>query len=147
MFEPNAFSQTGKEVVQTAINAKKSGWSKKIALTLIAALTVGLCFEETALARGGHGGGGGGGRGGSRGGNARAARSNRGGNARAARVSRGGGRHSRHLRNHRWSQSRYYSQYGCNLYYDADDQCWYYWCPPDNCYYPVDYCPYGTYSW
>jgi hypothetical protein len=24
---------------------------------------------------------------------------------------------------------------------------WYYWCPPDDCYYPVDYCPYGTYSW
>ena len=65
--------------------------------------------------------------------------------AKTGKLAKGG--HHRHHRNHRWSQSRYNSQYGCNLFYDSADQCWYYWCPPDNCYYPLDYCPYGTYSW
>jgi hypothetical protein len=48
---------------------------------------------------------------------------------------------------HRWSAKVWDHRYGCGLYHDGDTGCWYYWCPPDDCYYPVDYCPYDTYSW
>jgi len=48
---------------------------------------------------------------------------------------------------HRWSSRTWDKRYGCNLYCDAGSGCWYYWCPPDDCYYPIDYCPYGKYSW
>jgi hypothetical protein len=48
---------------------------------------------------------------------------------------------------HRWSFSRYYVDYGCTLYYDADTGTYYYWCRPDGCFYPLGYCPYDRYSW
>jgi hypothetical protein len=48
---------------------------------------------------------------------------------------------------HHWAFTRYYVDYGCILYYDPDTQTFYYWCPPDNCFYPVSYCPYDKYSW
>lgn len=38
-------------------------------------------------------------------------------------------------------------RYGCTLYYDAELECYYYWCAPDSCYYPVSYCPYQRYGW
>lgn len=47
---------------------------------------------------------------------------------------------------HNWSFHRYYASYGFTLYYDTDTTAYYYWCQPDDCYYPVGYCPYGTYS-
>jgi hypothetical protein len=46
-----------------------------------------------------------------------------------------------------WSYSRYDSRYGCTCYYDPCCSCWYYWCEPVSCYYPVTYCPYQTYCW
>ena len=51
-------------------------------------------------------------------------------------------------RNHNhWSYSRYDARYGCVCYYDPCCSCWYYWCEPASCYYPVTYCPYSTYCW
>jgi hypothetical protein len=51
-------------------------------------------------------------------------------------------------RNHaHWSYQRWDSRYGCNCYYDPCCTCWYYWCEPVSCYYPVSYCPYRTYCW
>lgn len=38
-------------------------------------------------------------------------------------------------------------RYGCTLYYDPELECYYYWCEPDGCYYPVSYCPYQRYVW
>jgi hypothetical protein len=46
-----------------------------------------------------------------------------------------------------WNYRYHAANYGCTLYYDDGCQCYYYWCPPDDCYYPVSYCPYGQYSW
>jgi len=48
---------------------------------------------------------------------------------------------------HHWGKKTFDKRYGCKLYFDAGTGDWYYWCSPDDCYYPVDYCPYGTYSW
>ena len=44
-----------------------------------------------------------------------------------------------------WTYQRYDSRYGCVCYYDPCCSCWYYWCEPASCYYPVTYCPYPTY--
>jgi hypothetical protein len=46
-----------------------------------------------------------------------------------------------------WSYRCYDRRYGCTCYYDSGLCCYYYWCEPDDCYYPVSYCPYGKYSW
>jgi hypothetical protein len=58
-----------------------------------------------------------------------------------------GSNHHHHNHGHHWSYSRYYSSYGCTLYYDEGEQTYYYWCQPDSCYYATSYCPYGQYSW
>jgi hypothetical protein len=51
-------------------------------------------------------------------------------------------------REHRfWSEYRFDSRYGCNVYWCPSTSCYYYWCEPDECYYPVDYCPYRKYCW
>jgi hypothetical protein len=51
-------------------------------------------------------------------------------------------------RNHpHWAYTVYDNRYGCTLYYDADLGSYYYWCQPDDCYYPVSYCPYDQYVW
>jgi len=51
-------------------------------------------------------------------------------------------------RNHsHWSQQRFDRRYGCTCYFDSGCNAWYYWCQPAGCYYPVSYCPYGTYCW
>jgi hypothetical protein len=43
---------------------------------------------------------------------------------------------------------RYFSErYGAYCYYDEYTRCEYYFCVPDDCYYPISYCPYGRYSW
>jgi len=52
------------------------------------------------------------------------------------------GRYHRH-----WAYTRFDARYGCTLYYDPDLCCYYYWCQPDSCYYPVSYCPYDRYAW
>ncbi len=46
-----------------------------------------------------------------------------------------------------WSYRHWDKHYGCYCYYDSGLSCYYYWCEPDGCYYPMDYCPYGKYSW
>jgi hypothetical protein len=48
---------------------------------------------------------------------------------------------------HQWGRKLFDKRYGCKVYFDTDSGCWCYWCPPDDCYYPVDYCPYGKYTW
>jgi len=45
-----------------------------------------------------------------------------------------------------WSYRFWDWRYGCNLYYDSG-LCCYYYCLPDQCYYPVSYCPYKSYAW
>jgi hypothetical protein len=44
-----------------------------------------------------------------------------------------------------WSRVYIHPVYGCRVYYCPYTLVEYYWCPPDNCYYPISYCPYGTY--
>src|SRR5206468_4376985 len=44
-----------------------------------------------------------------------------------------------------WSNCCWNSSYGCNTYWCPTTCCNYYYCQPDCCYYPVTYCPYGTY--
>ena len=51
-------------------------------------------------------------------------------------------------RNHQhWAYTVFDNRYGCTLYYDAELGSYYYWCQPDDCYYPVSYCPYDQYVW
>lgn len=45
-----------------------------------------------------------------------------------------------------WSSRTWLSRYGCYGYYCPSTSVYYYWCVPDNCYYPVNYCPYGVYT-
>jgi hypothetical protein len=60
---------------------------------------------------------------------------------------KGGGYCFKGKNHHHWSSHRYDKRYGCYCYYDSDLGCSYYWCEPDDCYYPMSYCPYGKYSW
>ena len=46
-----------------------------------------------------------------------------------------------------WSYRTWNSRYGCFTYWDPCTSCNYYWCQPYNCFYPVTYCPCGTYCW
>jgi hypothetical protein len=46
-----------------------------------------------------------------------------------------------------WAYTVFDARYGCTLYYDPGLTCYYYWCEPDDCYYPVSYCPYDHYVW
>lgn len=49
--------------------------------------------------------------------------------------------------NHRhWTTYQWSPTYGTYIYYDPYVTAWYYWSEPDNCYYPVTYCPHKTYS-
>jgi hypothetical protein len=52
--------------------------------------------------------------------------------------------HGRH--NHNWNRCWWSGQNNCWLYGcgTGADACSYYWCEPDNCYYPVEYQPYNT---
>lgn len=45
-----------------------------------------------------------------------------------------------------WASTSFYQPLGCNVYFDSCTDAWYYWCTPHNCYYPVSYCPFGTYT-
>ena len=44
-----------------------------------------------------------------------------------------------------WSRVYVHPVYGCRVYYDPYTLREYYWCAPALCYYPITYCPYGTY--
>jgi hypothetical protein len=46
-----------------------------------------------------------------------------------------------------WSYRHWDRDYRCWLCWDPCVCCYYYWCAPDACYYPLSYCPYSTYCW
>jgi hypothetical protein len=46
-----------------------------------------------------------------------------------------------------WTCSCWDVRYGCIVYYCPVTCVWYYFCDLDDCYYPVEYCPYGVYCW
>ena len=46
-----------------------------------------------------------------------------------------------------WGCSCWDVRYCCVIYYCPVTCGWYYFCEPDDCYYPIDYCPYGVYCW
>ena len=45
-----------------------------------------------------------------------------------------------------WVRVYYNPFYRCNVYVDPYTMVEYYWCPPANCYYPMNYVPYGTFQ-
>jgi hypothetical protein len=45
-----------------------------------------------------------------------------------------------------WWTSKWSSKYGCKCYFDRECGGWFYRCVPDDCYYPLTYCPYGRYT-
>ncbi len=110
----------------------------------VAAAILSMALATTAQASpkggGGHGGSGHGGSG--HGG------SGHGGSGHGGAGHNGHGHNGIHGKSgHHWGKKTFDKRYGCKLYFDADSGDWYYWCSPDDCYYPVEYCPYGTYSW
>jgi hypothetical protein len=116
---------------------KTSAPRSRMVLAIAAALVAVLWLGGSALAAGKSGGSKGGGK-------AKSAQKSAG-----SKKGKGSAKHHHHhhKHGHHWARSRYYASYGCTLYYDEDEDCYYYWCQPDNCYYPVSYCPYGRYSW
>ncbi len=45
-----------------------------------------------------------------------------------------------------WSCQHWDMRYRCYCYWDPCCRHWYYWCQPMQCYYPVSYCPTGSYD-
>ncbi|MFT3882770.1 MAG: hypothetical protein QM703_24345 [Gemmatales bacterium] len=45
-----------------------------------------------------------------------------------------------------WYARSWNAKCGCWMFYDAGCSSWYYWCKPDNCYYPTCHCPYDNYT-
>ena len=46
---------------------------------------------------------------------------------------------------YQWSKIYFDPIYGCKIYLDPSTKVKYYWCVPDNRFYPVSYKPYGKY--
>jgi hypothetical protein len=46
-----------------------------------------------------------------------------------------------------WVRRCWDDRCGCYIYWFPGSASWWYWCVPDRCYYPLDYCPYRIYSW
>jgi len=46
-----------------------------------------------------------------------------------------------------WRYKCWDARYLCFLFLCPDDGIYYYWCEPDDCYYPINFCPYGVYAW
>ncbi len=46
---------------------------------------------------------------------------------------------------HHWSHRCWNSYCRCWCFWDPCVECYYYFCGQDDCYYPMDYCPYGSY--
>jgi hypothetical protein len=44
-----------------------------------------------------------------------------------------------------WSYSCWLPSCGCTCYYCPCTLVYYYWCAPDECWYPITYCPYGRF--
>jgi Ni/Co efflux regulator RcnB len=51
------------------------------------------------------------------------------------------GRHCDFWNYHCWDR-----RYGCELYWNPWYRCYYYYCDPDDCYYPISYCPHRKFS-
>jgi hypothetical protein len=45
-----------------------------------------------------------------------------------------------------WNYHCWDRRYGCYLYWDPCYCSYYYWCEPDECYYPISYCPYRKFT-
>lgn len=45
-----------------------------------------------------------------------------------------------------WVSETFCQPLGCTIYFDPCTGEWYYWCEPYECYFPVSYCPAGTYA-
>jgi hypothetical protein len=126
--------------VTISVDATKERAMRRILLSVaVAILSLGLVASVHAGPKGGSGGGHGG-------------KNGKNGGGHMGDHGKGHGDHKgmhsfkgRH--GHRWGERRFDRRYGTRIYFNADAGRWYYWCPPDDCFYPVDYCPYGTYSW
>jgi hypothetical protein len=46
-----------------------------------------------------------------------------------------------------WSQRCWFEHCGCHCYFCPQTLYWYYFCVPDNCWYPLHHCPHGRYTW
>lgn len=46
-----------------------------------------------------------------------------------------------------WNRHVWSARYNTFIYYNPFTYGWYYWCQPDDCWYPVTYAPYGVYNW
>jgi hypothetical protein len=46
-----------------------------------------------------------------------------------------------------WTHHKWFVNFGTFCYWNPHIGGWYYWCQPDECWYPVTYCPYGVYNW
>ena len=46
---------------------------------------------------------------------------------------------------HNWSYSNYSPKYGCTIYHCPTTHADYYWSAAYSCYFPVSYCPTGSY--
>jgi hypothetical protein len=45
-----------------------------------------------------------------------------------------------------WKSCYFDKRYGCYAYLCPSTKVYYYWCKPDDCYYPISYCPHSTYD-
>jgi hypothetical protein len=45
-----------------------------------------------------------------------------------------------------WNYHCWDRRYGCELYWNPWYRCYYYYCDPDDCYYPISYCPHRKFS-
>jgi hypothetical protein len=45
-----------------------------------------------------------------------------------------------------WNYHCWDRRYGCYLYWNPWYRSYYYYCDPDDCYYPISYCPYRKFS-
>jgi hypothetical protein len=43
-----------------------------------------------------------------------------------------------------WTSCYFDKRHGCYAYLCPSTKAYYYWCKPDDCFYPVSYCPHGT---
>ncbi len=46
-----------------------------------------------------------------------------------------------------WTYCCWWGDYNCYCYWCPCTTVYYYWCVPDQCWYPISYCPYGVYVW
>jgi hypothetical protein len=62
-------------------------------------------------------------------------------------IARAGYNYSYQVRRHCWGRPVWNTVCECYCYWDDDADCYYYYCAPDQCFYPLAYCPYGRYDY